>query len=138
MMRLPFGLALLLCASSFAQAQPESFDSFLYTFCTQADVRTERTTWPLPYTYVDYAGDGEERTESLGPDDEDRLWALEFDDCYSGSNTRQVFDNFDLELRDTGRRVVSFLGNETSVDYALFFERREARWYLVRVVDRSF
>ena len=121
-----------------ARAQPESFDSFLHGFCSQSSTRTARTIWPLPYTYVDHAGSGEEKTEELNPSEEGRLWAMEYEDCYDGSTNMQVFDNFEMEMRDTGRRVVRLLGNETAVDYALFFERREEDWYLVRVVNRSF
>ena len=129
---------LAVCSTGTVVAQPEPFDSFLYAFCSQPQMRTERTVWPLPYTYVDHAGDGEEKTETLSQDSESRLWALEYDDCYDGYTTRQVFDTFEMELRDTGRRVVSFSGNENSTDYALFFERRQEMWYLVRVVNKSF
>ena len=49
----------------------------------------------------------------------------------------QTYDNFNMNLRETSERVISFEGVENGISIQYYFRRLDGLWLLVKYVDGS-
>jgi hypothetical protein len=108
----------------------ENFQGFLFKFMTDSIFQVKRTEFPLTFIHWkdDYPGN-EVDTVKLTKGN----WKHEWLYMIGFGEIPQVYDNFEMELRPTDRRLLHFKGVETGTNAKYFFETRENKWYLTKM-----
>lgn len=110
----------------------ENFDDFLHKFMTDSIFQIKRTEFPLTYVHWknDYPGN-EIDTVKLTTENWKHQWFY----MIGFSEIPQIYDNFEMELRPTDKRLLHFTGVETGTNAKYFFETKENNWYLTKMVN---
>ncbi len=106
----------------------EDFDEFLENFSGIPDFQLDRVKFPLPD--CDYPGDKDSHCDTLVKSKWIHLILI--DTSKSPIMITKLYDNFKLEMKNTGERVLSFEANGTSVCSLYFFRLIDGKWYLVK------
>ena len=87
-------------------------------FFALEELQKERTAFPLEYTYY------ENYTEKIKTTFiQEENWKPLVDTTYVMSHYfRNIYDNFDRKLRNSGERVFAYEGNETGTAIYYYFE----------------
>lgn len=106
----------------------ENFDSFFWDFMTDSVFQRKRIKFPLSYiTWKDEIG-GEIDTLKVEAAD----WKYNSFYINTASERTQIYDNFQLKLNPSNKRVVHWYGVETGGDSKYFFQGFKGQWFLVR------
>lgn len=110
--------------------ETEDFDHFLFKYMTDSAFQLERTIFPIKYVHWkdNYPG-SEIDTTSITKND----WKHKYFYMIGFSYIPQVYDNFEMNLRPTGKRLLHFTGVETGTNAKYFFESIEDKWYLTEM-----
>lgn len=108
----------------------ENFDGFLYKFMTDSIFQIKRTEFPLTYIHWkdDYPGN-EIDTAKLIKENWSHKWLF----MVGFGEVPQIYDNFEMELRPTDKRLLHFTGVETGTNAKYFFEAKEKKWHLTKM-----
>ena len=108
----------------------ENFQDFLFQFMTDSIFQIKRTEFPLNYIHWknDYPGNQID-TARLTKENWDHKWLY----MVGFSEVPQIYDNFEMELRTTDRRLLHFAGVETGTNAKYFFETKENKWHLTKM-----
>jgi hypothetical protein len=111
-------------------SENENFQDFLFKFMTDSIFQVKRTEFPLTYIHWkdDYPGNQVD-TARLTKENWNHQW-LYFNEY---SSVPQIYDNFEMELRPTDKRLLHFTGVETGMNAKYFFETTENKWYLTKM-----
>jgi hypothetical protein len=122
--------------TALAQAESnEIFDSFLLKFDSDKNFQVSRVNFPVMFIGLD--------DEYFKPDTsyiKKGDWKLIelFSEEQVALNVRnQIYDNFDLELEDTGERVFSTYTIVGGMNIHFYFKRINGKWFLVKIQDLS-
>ena len=118
-----------------AEQASERFDDFLFEFCRDDVFRRSRIGWPITYTSHP-SPDYQQRTVEVGADAAHEVSPLAYlseSYCFGERETTvsRIYDNWERELRDTGRRTFYLYVPDSDFEEAYYFERRDGMWYLV-------
>ena len=108
----------------------EDFGDFLFKFMTDSVFQIKRTEFPLTYIHWkdDFPGN-EIDTVRLTKINWDHQWLY----LNEYSSVPQVYDNFEMELRPTDKRLLHFTGIETGTNAKYFFKSKQNKWYLTKM-----
>lgn len=106
----------------------ENFNIFLEDFSLNEDFQLSRIKFPLPD--CDYPGDEDSNCTYIKREDWKRLVLI--DTTNPSSTIRNIYDNFNLEMRNSGERVVAFEATETNICAYYFFQLQTDQWYLIK------
>lgn len=120
---------LLLLFANACAAQVESFDEFLAKFSNDSVFQMSRVSFPLKHVFLD---DDTFKLDSTTISKKDYCLNKLYYELYERSDAFPVlYDNFDLNVRDTGERVFQWKGF-TGMDERYYFKRVKGKWFLVR------
>ena len=114
----------------------ENFDYFIIDFFANQEFQKSRTLFPLEYTYYDPGAEVDNDIFTVYLSESD--WIPMTDSSYIKSEYfHKIYDNFDAKLRETGKRVFAYEGNQICLRIYLYFELREEKWFLIKKEDFS-
>ena len=123
---------LLLLFANACAAQVESFDEFLPKFSNDSVFQMSRVSFPLKHVFLD---DDTFELDSTTISKKDYHLNKLYYELYGRSDAFPVlYDNFDLNFRDTNERVFQWKGF-TGMDERYYFKRVERKWFLVKTAD---
>lgn len=133
-MKRSFILALFFFAVT-VNAQQEDFETFYKRFISDQEFQLTRVKFPSPVMILNLETAGED-TMYVSKDE----W--EFSNYEIGEPHKIIFyDNFDRKNsgknKNTGERVVSFVGTNNGINYHIYFKLINGKWYLVKTIDLS-
>jgi hypothetical protein len=108
--------------------ESEDFDEFLENFSTVKEFQITRVVFPFPD--CTFPGDKNSHCDTLTKSNWTYLQLL--DVSHSPIMITKLYDNFQLEMKNTGERVLSFEAVGTSVCSLYFFKQINGKWYLVK------
>ena len=110
----------------------ENFESFLFEFMADSVFQKKRTKFPLTYIHWKdgYHGDKID-TVKLTKENWEHKWLY----MIGFSEVPQIYDNFEMELRPTDKRLLHFTGVETGTNSKYFFEIKEKKWHLTKMIN---
>jgi hypothetical protein len=106
----------------------ENFDEFLENFSTVKEFQITRVIFPFPD--CTFPGDKDSHCDTLTKINWTYLQLL--DASHSPIMITKLYDNFQLEMKNTGERVLSFEAVGTSVCSLYFFKQINGKWYLIK------
>ena len=111
----------------------EQFDVFFYRFMLEPEFQLSRVKFPFEYIYyVEGSGGDEMDTTYLAVEE----W--QHNPYYLERTTiPMLYDNFEMQLRDTGERVFLWSGVENGIFVTSVFKRIKGKWYLIKGEDFS-
>jgi hypothetical protein len=111
----------------------ENFNYFIVKFFAIEEFQKERTIFPLEYSYYENYPD-KIKTIIINKDN----WEALIDTVYVSSHYfRNIYDNFEHELRNTNKRVFAYEGNETGTAIYYYFELKDKKWLHTKREDFS-
>lgn len=133
-------IALWTCSLVAAQGEPaqrkrlrqEPFRDFLLEFVDNPEFQRERIVFPLPSVTFNPATGKSDSTLIRRED-----WKYNEFAIFRTEFQVRIYDNFSRTLRESDERVLSVEGNGNGINYGYFFQRREGRWFLLRILDES-
>lgn len=133
-MKRSFILALFFFAVT-VNAQQEDFETFYKRFISDPEFQLTRVKFPSPVMILNLETAGED-TMYVSKDE----W--EFSNYEIGEPHKIIiYDNFDRKNsgknKNTGERVVSFVGTNNGINYHIYFKLINGKWYLVKTIDLS-
>lgn len=116
-------------------AQQEDFETFYKRFISDQEFQLTRVKFPSPVMILNLETAGED-TMYVSKDE----W--EFSNYEIGEPHKIIiYDNFDRKNsgknKNTGERVVSFVGTNNGINYHIYFKLIKGKWYLVKTIDLS-
>lgn len=116
-------------------AQQEDFETFYKRFISDPEFQLTRVKFPSPVMILNLETAGED-TMYVSKDE----W--EFSNYEIGEPHKIIiYDNFDRKNsgknKNTGERVVSFVGTNNGINYHIYFKLMNGKWYLVKTIDLS-
>jgi hypothetical protein len=124
----------LLQVSCTTKNETENFRDFLVQFSSDVNFQKSRLKFPLEYVKLTEDFDKKHRIEI-----EDKRW--EFENIFYSAGCSEmypeVYDNFDLKLKDSGERVLAWKGIENGVAVFYYFKKINDKWFLVKKEDLS-
>lgn len=112
----------------------ESFTAFLKMFSQDKDFQLSRIKFPLTDCYHDVP-------DSLNCETVDQAhWqhVILIDSSKNQGIYTTIYDNFDLELRNTDQRVFARQNIDNDIGIYYYFRNIDGLWYLVRRADYSY
>ena len=107
----------------------ENFNVFLEDFSGAPDFQLQRTKFP--FLDCDFPGDKDSHCDTI----EKANWTHHclIDTTHAPAVIGTIYDNFNLEMKNSGERVVAFEATETGGACAYYYFRRiEGKWYLIK------
>lgn len=121
-------LVLLLSGLCGAADDKEDFDAFFYVFCTDTAAQKQRVKFPLrKTTLLDSGHEKYDTTVFSAKNWKHQSFFVDYGLAYHS----QIYDNFDLELRDSDERVFAWHGVESGVQVYYYFKRISGKWFLI-------
>ncbi len=107
----------------------EEFNLFLENFSLIEEFQISRIKFPL--LECQYTGQYAMPCDKIS----EAAWShlVLIDTLHAPSTITNIYDNFGLQMRNSGERVLAFEATETNVCNYYFFEAIEEKWYLVRI-----
>ena len=110
-------------------SQKEDFDQFLYKFANNESFQIERIKFPLTLLKVN---DENFEIDTLTISKNEYVFdRLHYNLISCTESYTNIYDNFELQLRDTDERVFRWIGF-TDMDVRFYFKRINGKWYLVK------
>jgi|TARA_B110000967_G_scaffold174048_1_gene185998 hypothetical protein len=111
----------------------ENFDDFFYKFMIETDFQLSRVKFPLQV--IGFKG-------GYASDDRDTIYFTkdkwEHNFYYMNKQAIPIiYDNYDMELKNTDERLFIWVGVENGINVKSFFKRIEGKWYLIKQEDFS-
>ncbi len=125
-------LLLLLSTPPAQRKSSEEFREFCAVFFSDSTFQKARVTFPLLALTVN---DSAARVDTVLMQADQ--WHFSDFGFLANNYNVQVYDNFKRLLRSSGERVVSFEGSENGIQFSLYFQLVEGKWYLVKWEDLS-
>ncbi|MEO0331261.1 MAG: DUF4348 domain-containing protein [Bacteroidota bacterium] len=109
----------------------EDFNIFLDKFVADSVFQISRIKFPVKFVTIDY--DTYQQVDTVIVKEK---W--NYDPIYLREEKQsQIYDNFDMRLRDTNERIFSWHGIKNGINVHYYFKRIDGRWYLVAFEDTS-
>lgn len=122
------------CSLQTPKDNAEDFRSFLVDFSTKSDFQINRIVFPLEYVTLTEDLDATQKSLIKRED-----WKME-NLFYGKACTEiypQVYDNFEMKLKESGERVLAWRGIENGIAVFYFFKLFDGKWFLVKKEDSS-
>ncbi len=121
-------IVLFLSAMCSAADGKEDFDAFFYPFCADTSFQKQRVKFPLyKTTLLDSVPEKYDTTVFSAKTWKHQSFFIDYGLAYHS----QIYDNFDLELKDTDERVFAWHGVESGVQVYYYFKRMNGKWFLI-------
>ena len=109
----------------------ENFNTFLDKFVADSAFQMSRIKFPVKFVTMDF--DTYQQVDTVI---EKGKW--NYDPIYLQEEKQsQIYDNFDMRLRDTDERIFSWHGIRNGINIHYYFKRIDGKWYLVAFEDTS-
>ena len=113
--------------------EQEKFDNFFHKFMIEPDFQLSRVKFPLEFVGF---------RDGYPGDDMDTIYfqkdKWQHNSYYSDKQSIPIiYDNFEMELRNTDERVFVWVGVDNGINVKSFFKRIDGKWYLIKVEDFS-
>jgi len=115
----------------YGQENKEHFDSFIQDFSSDSSFQMSRIQFPLPFKTMNHET-YEEMEMTLSEDQWNFHSVLPNHESFT-----QTYDNFNMEMDDSGERVFSLTGNSNGINIYYYFKRVGGKWFLVKFEDTS-
>jgi len=115
----------------YGQENKEHFDLFIQDFSSDSSFQMSRIQFPLPFKTMNHET-YEEMEMTLSEDQWNFHSVLPNHESFT-----QTYDNFNMEMDDSGERVFSLTGNSNGINIHYYFKRVGGKWFLVKFEDTS-
>lgn len=108
----------------------EKFDYFIYKFMTDSLFQKSRIQFPLTSIHWknNYPGEVIDTTYII-----EENWRHDWLYFTGYSEIPQLYDNYEMKLRPTGKRMLHFTGVETGTDAKYYFKQKNNKWHLIKL-----
>lgn len=117
-----------------SKEKPEDFREFLVHFSSKSDFQVTRIKFPLESISLTEDMDAT-KTNMLNRTD----W--KYENIFYGKGCSeiypQVFDNFEMKLKESDERVLAWRGIENGIAIFYYFKLIDGKWFLVKKEDSS-
>ena len=117
-----------------SKEKPEDFREFLVQFSSKRDFQLTRIQFPLESLSLTEDLDAT-KTNMIKRED----W--KFENIFYGKGCSeiypQVFDNFEMKLKESDERVLAWRGIENGIAIFYYFKLIDGKWFLVKKEDSS-
>lgn len=114
--------------------EEENFRTFLGKFSVNEGFQIERIQFPIEIIELNEDLTGTV-TSSINRDKWEHKYLFYSKSC--NEIFPQVFDNFEGELRKSGKRLLAWKGIENGIAEFYYFELKSGKWYLIKVENLS-
>ena len=113
------------------QNEKENFNIFLDKFVADSAFQMSRIKFPVKFVTMNF--DTYQQVDTVIAEGK---W--NYDPIYLQEEKQsQIYDNFDMRLRDTDERIFSWHGIRNGINIHYYFKRIDGKWYLVAFEDTS-
>jgi len=128
-------LALLQGCATNNNYQTMDFRVFIRDFFEYQEYQVKHIKFPLEFIYYEYDDpelDFVLKTKFLTKESWEHLPGPAYYQCQTSCFDILIYDNFERQHKETGKRVLSFEGAENGINSALYFELIDGEWFLVK------